>query len=128
MKMLLFWILVVLTLPSAAGPSSAEIERQTWEWMRKGDLAQIAWTVRYYREECRTLFLSRLSEQLKKPDPERLRWLNTLARAFRLEGMGRPNNALERHGLLWPITFWRGTMFEADGAQGEYDLHGTWDE
>ena len=90
-------------------------------------MAHVAWTVRYYREECLKAFRDQLQAQLKEPSQERERWLNTVARAFRLEGMGRPNRVLERHGLLWPLTTWRGTMFEADGAMGEYDLHGVWD-
>mgnify|MGYP001277443253 CR=1 FL=1 len=117
----------VLALPALAKPTPTEIEDKTREWMKKGDLARIAWTVRHHREECAQLFEQRLGEQLLSPNPERLEWLNTIARAFRLEGMGRPNSLLQHHGLLWPITHWRGGMFEADGPQGEYDTHGTWD-
>ena len=102
--MRLLFLILLLTLPTLAKPTPAEIESKTREWMQKGDLARVAWTVRYHREDCAKLFEQRLGDELLIPDPERLTWLNTIARAFRLEGMGKPNSLLQRHGLLWPVT------------------------
>ena len=127
-RLSLAFSLSLLTLCLAGAQETVdEFREKTSRWIEQGNLAQIAWTVRYYREPARTAFFQALPEQISDPDPQKERWLNTIARAFRLEGMGRPNRALRDAGYLWPVTRWRGTMFEADGPMGEYDVHGTWD-
>lgn len=123
---LLFFVLL-FTSASVAEESAQTFRRNTTRWMKEGNLAQIAWTVRYYRKDARGAFYQALPQQIANPTKENEQWLNTIARAFRLEGMGRPNQALRDAGYLWPLTRWRGTMFEADGPMGEYDIHGTWD-
>ena len=126
---LFFFVLFVLFTATAllAQETAEEFRRKTQGWIKEGNLAQIAWSVRYYRSEARDAFYQALPQQIASPTIENERWLNTIARAFRLEGMGRPNRALRDAGFLWPLTRWRGTMFEADGPMGEYDIHGTWD-
>jgi hypothetical protein len=122
-------MLLILTSATAvvAQETADEFHQKTLVWMKDGNLAQIVWSVRYYREEAREAFYQALPEQIAKPTAENERWLNTIARAFRLEGMERPNRALRNAGYLWPLTRWRHTMFEGDGPMGEYDTHGTWD-
>ena len=123
----LIGFLILMAVASGAQETPEEFREQTTRWMEQGNLAQIVWTVRYYRKPAQAAFYQTLPEQIASPDPKKERWLNTIARAFRLEGMGRPGRALHDAGFLWPVTRWRGTMYEADGAMGEYDLHGTWD-
>lgn len=118
----------MLASPVLAELSAPDVLNRTQEWLDRGELAQIVMTVRHHREACREAFLLSLERQKVKPNSATEKWLNAMARAFRLEGMGRPNGLLEREGILWPITRWRGTLFEADGAMGEYDLHGVWDQ
>jgi hypothetical protein len=125
LQILVLLSLALLTIAQAESPEA--FERKTKSWMEEGNLSQIAWTVRYYRESAQQAFRAVLERQTRTPTPCNERWLNTIARAFRLEGMGCPNELLAKRGYLWPVTRWRGTMFEADGAQGEHDLHGTWD-
>ena len=124
-----FFILLILFFggPLQAQESSEEFRRKTRVLMVEGNLAQIAWSTRYDRQQALDAFYQTLPQQIAEPDAEKERWLNTIARALRLEGMGRPNTALRDAGYLWSLTKWRGTMYEADGPMGEYDIHGTWD-
>jgi hypothetical protein len=110
-----------------AQETSEDFRRQTQAWIDEGNLAQIAWSVRYHRKEAKDAFYQALPKQIAQPTAQDERWLNTIARALRLEGMDRPNRALRDAGYLWPLTRWRGTMYEAEGPMGEYDIHGSWD-
>ncbi|MCA9797313.1 MAG: hypothetical protein KC910_36130, partial [Candidatus Eremiobacteraeota bacterium] len=90
---------------------------RTEEWRQAGELVKIVQGVRLYPEVARPAF-----DQVLATQPERVEWLNTIARAFRMEGNGEPEKLLREKGILWAVTRWRGTLFEADEA---VDTRGT---
>jgi len=84
------------------------------EWIEADDLVKVAQAVRYQREAGRAAFDRLLQVHKTGPSDVTERWLNTVARAFRMEGLAGPNQTLSELGILWPNTRWRGTVFEDD--------------
>jgi CHAT domain-containing protein len=91
-------------------------------WIEEGDLAKVAQGVRYQAEPGREAFRRMLEVHKLGPTESTERWLNTVARAFRLEGQKEPNQELLAADMLWPNTKWRGTLFEDDQV---VDTRGT---
>ncbi|MGE0488855.1 MAG: CHAT domain-containing protein [Vulcanimicrobiota bacterium] len=116
-KALAVW-LMLLTAPLWAQPVDVEtFLNRTEQWRQAGELIKIVQGVRLYPEVARPAFDQVLAQQ-----PDRVEWLNTIARAFRMEGYGEPEQLLKEKGMLWAVTRWRGTLFEADEA---IDTRGT---
>jgi CHAT domain-containing protein/AraC-like DNA-binding protein len=84
------------------------------EWTEQDNLAAVAQAVRFYGDVGRQAFDKMLEVHKMGPSPLTEKWLNTVARAFRLEGNDGPNRALIDADMLWANTRWRGTMFEDD--------------
>ena len=91
-------------------------------WIKQGSLAEVAQGVRFQAEVGRKAFDQVLAVHKAAPTEVTERWLNTVARAFRLEGHKGPNEALLAENILWPNTQWRGTLFEDDQV---VDTRGT---
>lgn len=92
------------------------------EWIEQEDLASVAQAVRFYNDVGRQAFDRMLEVHKMGPSPISEKWLNTVGRAFRLEGHKGPNEKLIEAGILWANTRWRGTMFEDDQV---VDTRGT---
>lgn len=116
-------LLLGSTSLALAGPTPEVFIQKVGEWIEQGNLAKVAMGVRFNREVGQTAFDQVLTQHQKAPTEKTQVWLNTVARAFRLEGDNGPNEQLKPLGLLWPLTRWKDTMFEADGVAD--DTHGT---
>lgn len=118
------WLLLCLLTSSAlAEPPTPQVFLQkTTAWLEAGDLANIAMGVRYYPEVAEQVFAQVLQDYQAGRSEAQEKWLNAIARAFRMEGSDKLNQRLREVGLLWPETRWRGTMFEADEV---VDTRGT---
>lgn len=92
------------------------------EWIEADDLSKVAGAVRFQREAGRQAFDRMLEVHRAGPSDLTERWLNAVARAFRLEGLDEPNKALDAAGILWANIRWRGTLFEDDQV---VDTRGT---
>lgn len=107
----------------AAPPTPEFFIQKVGEWIEEGNLAKIAMGVRFNREVGEVAFKKMMAKHATSPTEASEKWLNTVARAYRLEGFDQLNQQLSAAHLLWPLTRWKGTMFEADGVTG--DTHGT---
>lgn len=112
----------MLSLAAQAAVTAEVFSQKVTEWIEAGNLAKIAVAVRYEGETGREALEQMLEVHKLGPTEQTEKWLNTVARAFRLEGHAGPNKLLTGAGVLWPNTRWRGTMFEDDQV---VDIRGT---
>ena len=123
LKIALILFLVLSGLATAQPEVTPELFTQrVGEWMEIDDLVSVSQAVRFHNEVGREAFNRMLEVHKTGPSPVTEKWLNTVARAFRLEGHAGPNEALLEAGVLWANTRWRGTMYEDDQV---VDTRGT---
>src|SRR5690606_19912348 len=67
---LLLLLAGMTTAGSMAEESAQAFHRNTIRWMKEGNLAQIAWTVRYSRKEASEAFYQALPQQMANPTAE----------------------------------------------------------
>ena len=115
-------LLLFLSLAAQAAVTPEVFTQKVTEWIEAGNLAKIAAAVRYEGETGREALKQMLKVHKLGPNEQTEKWLNTVARAFRLEGHAGPNELLKEAGILWPNTRWRETMFEDDQV---VDTRGT---
>ena len=116
-------VLGFLMAPAAADHPTPEIfVQKTTHWLQVDELSSLVQAVRLQAEVGEQAFAQVLQVHQAAPSAATERWLNAVARAFRLEGNAGPSEQLRQRGLLWPDTRWRGTMFEADEV---VDTRGT---
>lgn len=90
--------------------------------MEQGQLVKVVQAVRLYPEVGEQAFDKVMEVHRAAPSDFTEKWLNTVGRAFRLEGRKEMNQKLLELGILWPNTNWRGTLFEDDQV---VDTRGT---
>ncbi|MCA9779172.1 MAG: hypothetical protein KC800_20730, partial [Candidatus Eremiobacteraeota bacterium] len=123
LKIAIFILLLFIGQAVAEPEVTSELFTQrVGEWMEADDLVSISQAVRFYNDVGRQAFDRMLEVHKMGPSPMSEKWLNTVARAFRLEGHAGPNEALLEAGMLWANTRWRGTMYEDDQV---VDTRGT---
>jgi CHAT domain-containing protein len=103
-------------------PTPEVFIQKVTEWLQSDDLSTLARGVRFQAEVGEQAFAQVLRVHQSAPSELTERWLNAVARAYRLEGNPKPGEQLSQLGILWPDTRWRGTMFEADQV---VDTRGT---
>lgn len=118
----IFFLVLGLSLAAQAAVTPEVFIQKVTEWMEADNLAKVAAAVRFEGEAGRKALERVLEVHKLGPTEKTERWLNTVARAFRLEGHAGPNQLLSEEGILWPNTRWRGTLFEDDQV---VDTRGT---
>ena len=112
--LILTMFLAMVSLVSAAPPSPEVFVQKVGEWIKADQLIKVAQAVRFYGEVGEKAFAQVMAQHKSDPTADSEEWLNAVARAFRLEGRDHLNKQLRRAKILWPLTRWEGTVFEAD--------------
>lgn len=118
----IFVVLALFGMAVAAQVTPEIFTQKVSEWIEGGQLHKVVAAVRYQADVGREAFKQVLAVHKAGPSESTERWLNNVARAYRLEGHKGPNEALLEVGILWPNTRWRGTLFEDDQV---VDTRGT---